>query len=83
MESFTAGFESDLITLGFSGTDLGCTKARQHVPHGLLLTLYPLHTTARSCLVPVDVTSMPCLYVFVDIAIDVDHLVATVELNFE
>ena len=32
--------------------------------------------------VPLDVTSLPCLYVFVDISIDVDHLVETVELNF-
>ncbi|KAF6262034.1 putative diphthamide synthesis protein-domain-containing protein [Scenedesmus sp. NREL 46B-D3] len=36
----------------------------------------------HSCLVPVDVTSIPCLYVFVDIQVDVDHLVATVRLNF-
>ncbi|MEW5302318.1 MAG: hypothetical protein WDW38_000338 [Sanguina aurantia] len=36
----------------------------------------------HSCLVPVDVTSVPCLYVFVDIAIDVDHLVDSVLLNF-
>jgi 2-(3-amino-3-carboxypropyl)histidine synthase len=36
----------------------------------------------HSCLVPVDVTSIPCLYVFVDIAIDVDHLVETIRLNF-
>ncbi|KXZ49629.1 hypothetical protein GPECTOR_20g486 [Gonium pectorale] len=36
----------------------------------------------HSCLVPVDVTGMPCLYVFVDIAVDVDHLVGCVELNF-
>lgn len=33
----------------------------------------------HSCLVPVDVTSdIPCIYVFVDIQIDVDHLVQTV-----
>ncbi|KAG2426141.1 hypothetical protein HYH02_014856 [Chlamydomonas schloesseri] len=38
----------------------------------------------HSCLVPVDVTAsrMPVQYVFVDIAADVDHLVATVEANF-
>ncbi|GFH07010.1 2-(3-amino-3-carboxypropyl)histidine synthase subunit 1, partial [Haematococcus lacustris] len=36
----------------------------------------------HSCLVPVDVTSLPCLYVFVDIAIDVDHLVGCVGLTF-
>jgi hypothetical protein len=35
-----------------------------------------------SCLVPVDVTGVPCLYVFVDIQMDVDHLVDTVRLNF-
>jgi len=32
----------------------------------------------HSCLVPVDVTAVPCLYVFVDIKIDVPHLVDTV-----
>lgn len=36
----------------------------------------------HSCLVPVDVTGLPSLYVFVDIAVDVDHLVDTVRLNF-
>lgn len=36
----------------------------------------------HSCLVPVDHTTIPCLYVFVDIAIDVDHLVDTIRLNF-
>ena len=28
----------------------------------------------HSCLVPIDVTSIKMLYVFVDIAIDVDHV---------
>jgi len=37
----------------------------------------------HSCLVPVDITSIPCLYVFVDISIDVEHLVGTILLNFE
>lgn len=37
----------------------------------------------HSCLVPLDVTSIPCLYVFVDIVIDLEHLVASVELNFK
>jgi 2-(3-amino-3-carboxypropyl)histidine synthase len=33
----------------------------------------------HSCLVPVDVTGdVPCIYVFVDIKIDVDHLVETI-----
>lgn len=36
----------------------------------------------HSCLVPVDYTAIPCLYVFVDIAIDVPRLVAAVEHNF-
>ncbi|GFR40267.1 hypothetical protein Agub_g436, partial [Astrephomene gubernaculifera] len=38
----------------------------------------------HSCLVPVDLMSggLPCLYVFVDIAVDVEHLVASVKLNF-
>lgn len=37
----------------------------------------------HSCLVPVDYTSIPCLYVFVEIAIDVSHLVATIKHNFK
>ena len=36
----------------------------------------------HSCLVPVDVTGVPCLYVFVDIAFDVGHLVDCVGTNF-
>jgi 2-(3-amino-3-carboxypropyl)histidine synthase len=37
----------------------------------------------HSCLVPVDVSQIPCLYVFVDIQIDVGHLVGAVKHNFE
>ena len=37
----------------------------------------------HSCLVPVDVTGLPCLYVFVDIAFDTQHLVDCVCANFE
>lgn len=37
----------------------------------------------HSCLVPVDITRVPCLYVFVDISVDIDHFVACVELNFK
>lgn len=33
----------------------------------------------HSCLVPVDVTTIPCLYVFVDIQIDTEHLVETIK----
>lgn len=36
----------------------------------------------HSCLVPIDVTEMNVLYVFVDIKIDILHLVDTVKLNF-
>lgn len=36
----------------------------------------------HSCLVPVDNTVIPCLYVFVDIKIDVNRLIDTVKLNF-
>ncbi len=36
----------------------------------------------HSCLVPVDVTGIPCLYVFVDISFDVDHLCESVRHNF-
>lgn len=35
----------------------------------------------HSCLVPVDNTVIPCLYVFVDIKIDVNRLINTVNLN--
>ncbi len=35
----------------------------------------------HSCLVPIDVTSIKMLYVFVDIAIDVPHLVHTIIAN--
>lgn len=37
----------------------------------------------HSCLVPLDNTVVPCMYVFVDIKCDVEHLVATVRHNFE
>ena len=37
---------------------------------------------AHSCLIPVDVTKIKTLYVFVDISIDTEHLLATVERNF-
>ena len=37
---------------------------------------------AHSCLIPVDVTKIKTLYVFVDISIDVQHLLATIERNF-
>uniref|UniRef100_A0A0D6R7P9 2-(3-amino-3-carboxypropyl)histidine synthase subunit 1 n=1 Tax=Araucaria cunninghamii TaxID=56994 RepID=A0A0D6R7P9_ARACU len=37
----------------------------------------------HSCLVPIDFTNIPCLYVFVDIQIDVQHLVETVKYNFK
>ncbi|PKS06775.1 hypothetical protein jhhlp_006849 [Lomentospora prolificans] len=37
---------------------------------------------AHSCLIPVDVTQIKTLYVFVDITIDTAHLVASLERNF-
>ncbi|CAL5436771.1 unnamed protein product [Camellia sinensis] len=37
----------------------------------------------HSCLVPIDNTSIPCLYVFVDIKINVNRLIETVQLNFD
>ncbi|KAI1091496.1 putative diphthamide synthesis protein-domain-containing protein [Rostrohypoxylon terebratum] len=37
---------------------------------------------AHSCLIPVDVTQIRVLYVFVDISIDATHLLATLERNF-
>lgn len=38
---------------------------------------------AHSCLIPFDVTQMPTLYVFVDISIDMAHLLATIQQAFE
>lgn len=38
---------------------------------------------AHSCLIPVDVTKIKTLYVFVDISIDTPHLLATLERNFQ
>lgn len=35
----------------------------------------------HSCLVPIDLSHIPCLYVFVEIQIDVLHLVETVKAN--
>ncbi|KAH7367187.1 diphthamide biosynthesis protein [Plectosphaerella cucumerina] len=37
---------------------------------------------AHSCLIPVDVTKIKTLYVFVDISIDTSHLLASMERNF-
>ncbi|BBN00309.1 2-(3-amino-3-carboxypropyl)histidine synthase [Marchantia polymorpha subsp. ruderalis] len=37
----------------------------------------------HSCLVPIDMSLIPCLYVFVDIQIDVQHLLDTVKKNFD
>ncbi|PLN80989.1 diphthamide biosynthesis protein 1 [Aspergillus taichungensis] len=36
---------------------------------------------AHSCLIPVDVTQIKTLYIFVDISIDTTHLLATLERN--
>lgn len=36
----------------------------------------------HSCLVPIDATKVPCLYIFVEIRIDVGHLINTIKLNF-
>lgn len=38
---------------------------------------------AHSCLIPIDVTKIKTLYVFVDISIDTSHLIATLERNFQ
>ena len=38
---------------------------------------------AHSCLIPVDVTKIKTLYVFVDIDIDTSHLLATLQRNFQ
>ncbi len=38
---------------------------------------------AHSCLVPIDVTTIKVLYVFVTIGIDEEHVIATLKRNFE
>ncbi|KAK5112111.1 Diphthamide biosynthesis protein 1 [Meristemomyces frigidus] len=38
---------------------------------------------AHSCLIPVNVTAIKTLYVFVDIQIDIEHLLATISRNFK
>lgn len=38
---------------------------------------------AHSCLVPIDITAIKVLYVFVTINIDETHLINTIKLNFE
>ncbi|KAI9505272.1 putative diphthamide synthesis protein-domain-containing protein [Coemansia spiralis] len=37
----------------------------------------------HSCLIPVNITSIKTMYVFVDIGIDTEHFIKTVEKNFE
>lgn len=37
----------------------------------------------HSCLVPVDYTKIPCLYVFVEIKIDTNRLINTIRLNID
>jgi len=36
----------------------------------------------HSCLIPIDTTTIRCLYVFVEISVDTKHLLDTVKLNF-
>ncbi len=44
---------------------------------------YRIYTWKARSQVPVDVTGVPSMYVFVDIGIDVAHLADSVRLNFE
>ncbi|RHZ63297.1 hypothetical protein Glove_330g71 [Diversispora epigaea] len=37
----------------------------------------------HSCLVPVNITTIKTMYVFVDIGIDIDHFINTLKMNFE
>ncbi len=37
----------------------------------------------HSCLIPVDETSIPCMYIFVNMKIDLQHLVESVKLSFK
>jgi len=36
----------------------------------------------HSCLIPVSITSIPCMYVFVDIKMDTEHFISCVRTNF-
>lgn len=76
IETFCPGVETVIlgdVTYGacciddFTARALGCD----------LLVHY-----AHSCLVPVDVTGIRTLYVFVTIAVDTSHLAATIKRNF-
>ncbi|KAJ2990259.1 hypothetical protein NUW58_g3042 [Xylaria curta] len=74
----------------------GAKKVALQMPEGLLLfatTISDILTQFCpgietlimgdvTCLIPVDVTKIKVLYVFVDISIDTSHLLATMERNF-
>ena len=48
-------------------------------PHKCELLIHYGH----SCLVPVDETSIPCMYIFVNMKIDLQHFIESVKLTFE
>ncbi|RLN91544.1 hypothetical protein BBJ28_00017773 [Nothophytophthora sp. Chile5] len=88
IERFTG---ADSIILGdVSGYSFPCVRAsRPQVTYGACcvddLTAIALGADfmvhyGHSCLVPIDVTTIKMLYVFVDIAIDVDHVRHAVDL---
>jgi len=79
---------SDILTRFCSGTE---TLIMGDVTYGacciddytaLALGCDLLIHYAHSCLIPVDVTRIKTLYVFVDIGIDREHLLATIIRNF-
>uniref|UniRef100_A0A7N0T6Z6 2-(3-amino-3-carboxypropyl)histidine synthase subunit 1 n=1 Tax=Kalanchoe fedtschenkoi TaxID=63787 RepID=A0A7N0T6Z6_KALFE len=69
---------NDCLVLGDVTYGACCVDDFSAVALGADLLIHYGH----SCLVPIDSTTIPCLYVFVDIMIDVDRLVQTVQLNF-
>ena len=52
------------------------------IHYGSYKVISLLKFSGHSCLIPIDETCVKAMYVFVEIAIDTDHFVPTIELNF-
>eukprot|EP00887_Chlorella_sp_A99_P008026 scaffold12.g8026.t1 len=81
LESF-AGVEA--VVMGDVAYGACCVDDYSAAALGADFLVHYGHRRALSalCLVPVDVTPIPCMYVFVDIKMDVEHFIATVRHNF-
>lgn len=71
-----APFDPQRASSGRTYLGLGACKPGQKLSHPVPADL--LIHYGHSCLVPVDVTTVPCLYVFVDIQIDTQHLIDSI-----